>query len=100
MTVVVDYNNKRVRELVLGRSRCELDQSLQEIPGRENVKNVVLDMSDTYRSFARNFFPNAELIADKFHVLRLLSPSINRRRKAITGDVRKNPVSALFYKSI
>lgn len=98
-SVVVDYNNKRVREIVLGRSKLELYKGLQDIPGRENVKNVVLDMSDTYKSFAREFFPNAILIADKFHVLRLLTPSLNRRRKEITGDVRKNPVRKLLLRS-
>lgn len=98
-TVLVDYNNKRVREIVLGRSRFELQRDLQDIPGRENVKNVVLDMSDTYKSFTRDFFPNAILIADKFHVLRLLNPSLNRRRKEITGDVRKNPVRKLLLRS-
>lgn len=98
-TVLVDYNNKRVREIVLGRSRSELLEGLKEIPGRENVKNVVLDMSDTYKSFTREFFPNAQLIADKFHVLRLLNPALNRRRKEITGDVRKNPVRKLLLRS-
>ena len=33
------------------------------------------------RTFAKGFFPNATLVADKFHVLRLLSPHINRRRR-------------------
>jgi len=37
------------------------------------VRWVTLDMSDSYRNFAKNFFPNAHLVADKFHVLRLLS---------------------------
>ncbi len=98
-TVLVDYNNKRVRELVLGRSKGELHQALEGIAGRENVRNVVLDMSDTYKSFAREFFPRAILIADKFHVLRLLHPSLNRRRKEVTGDVRKNPVRKLLLRN-
>lgn len=95
-TVVIDYNNKRPRELVLGRSSGELNLGLGHIPGRENVKNVILDLSDTYKSFARDFFPNAQLVADKFHVLRLLTPHINRRRKLVTGDVRSNPVRRLL----
>lgn len=98
-TVLVDYNHRRVREVVLGRGKADLQAALSEIPGRENVKNVVLDMSDTYKSFAREFFPNAILIADKFHVLRLLNPSLNRRRKEITGDVRKNPVRKLLLRN-
>ena len=57
-----------------------MEQSLSYIPGRERVKNVVLDLSKTYKSFAKNFFPNAKLIADKFHVVRLLNPAINKYR--------------------
>lgn len=98
-TVFVDYKNKRVREIVLGRTRAELQVALLEIPGRENVRNVVLDLSDNYKGFVKEFFPNSRLIADKFHVLRLLNPSLNRRRKEITGDVRKNPVRRLLLRS-
>lgn len=98
-TILVDYDHKRVREIVLGRNKAELFEALKDIPGRENVKNVALDLSDGYKSFAKEFFPNSRLIADKFHVLRLLHPSINRRRKEITGDVRKNPVRRLLLRS-
>lgn len=72
-TILVDYKNKRVREMVLGKSKVELASSLHYIPGRENVKYVNLDLSDSYKSFVKDFFPNAEMIADKFHVLRLLN---------------------------
>lgn len=98
-TVLVDYNNKRVRELVLGRTSGELVEALKEIPGRENVRNVVLDLSDPYKSFTKNFFPNAKLVADKFHVLRLLTPAINRHRKEITGDKRTNPIRKLLLRN-
>ena len=98
-TIVVDYNNKRVRELVPGRVVGQLCQSLAYIPGRERVKNVVLDLSKPYKSFAKDFFPNAKLIADKFHVVRLLNPAINKYRKQITGDKRKNPIRKLLLKS-
>lgn len=98
-TVLVDYNNKRVRELVLGRGSGDLRQALQHIPGRENVKNVALDLSDSYKSFVKDFFPNASMIADKFHVLRLLTPAINRRRKDITGDKRSHPIRKLLLRN-
>ena len=86
VSMIVDYNNKRVRELVLGKTCDDLMRDLAHIPGRENVKNVVLDMCDPFKKFARAFFPNTILIADKFHVLRLLSPALLRRRSEITGD--------------
>ncbi len=75
-TVLVDVKNRRVMELVQGKTSEILKQNLEHIPGRENVKFVVMDMCDPYRKFVREFFPNAEIVADKFHVLRLITPQI------------------------
>lgn len=95
-TVVVDYNNKRIKEVVHGKTAAGLQYDLSYIDGRENVKNVVLDMCDPFKKFAKEHFPNARITADKFHVLRLLNPAINKTRKDITGDVRTNPVRRLL----
>lgn len=83
VTMVVDHKNKRLLEVVHGKSADDLRAALDHIPGRENVQWIALDMSDAYRSFARSFFPNARLVADKFHVLRLLTPAIHRHLKAL-----------------
>jgi transposase len=71
VTLVVDHNNKRVKELLPCRDTHSLKHQLAYIPGRENVKNITMDLSGIYRSFAKDFFPNANIIADKFHVVRL-----------------------------
>jgi transposase len=83
VTMIVDHKNHRLMEVVHGKSGDDLRAALDYIPGRENVQWVALDMSDAYRSFARSFFPNARLVADKFHVLRLISPAIHRYLKAL-----------------
>jgi len=99
VSMVVDFSNRRLFEVVEGRRGAELRYALSRIPGRENVRAVVTDLSETYRSFARDFFPNAMLIADKFHVIRLLHPAINKRRKEITGDRRSLPVRRLLLRN-
>jgi transposase len=99
VTVVVDQKNHRLMEVVEGRTGDELEAALASIPGRENVRAIALDLSDPYKRFARRFFPNAVLVADKFHVLRLLSPAINRHRKLITGDRRSLPVRRLLLRN-
>jgi transposase len=85
VTMIVDHSNRRVREVVLGKTTAALSLTLAEIPGRENVEVVTLDLCDPFKNFVREFFPKAKLVADKFHVLRLLSPALLRRRKEITG---------------
>ena len=96
MTIFVDYKNKRPRELILGRTSAVLQAGVGHIEGRENVNHVVMDLSKPYKNFVKDFFPNAEIVADKFHVLRLLNGAINRARKQYTGDDRKNPIRKLL----
>jgi len=98
-SIFVDYRGRRIMEVAAGRAGAELEAQVGYIPGRENVRNVVIDMCQPFRAFVQNFFPNARIIADKFHVLRLLNPAINRHRKAITGDKRKLPVRILLLRS-
>ena len=99
VSMVVDYKNRRLFELVEGRTVGEMEAALNHIEGRENVRQVVLDMCDPYRTFAQRFFPNAQLVADKFHVLRLLSPHINRHRRLVEGDRRSAALRRLLLRS-
>jgi transposase len=96
MTIFVDYKNKRPRELILGRASGVLRAGIAHIDGKDNVTNVVIDLSKPYKSFVKDYFPNASITADKFHVLRLLNGAINKTRKQYTGDDRKNPIRRLL----
>jgi transposase len=84
-SVLVDYPNKRVFELAQGKTTDELRAQLGHIQGPQNVKNVILDLCDPFKNFARLQFPNAKIIADKFHVLRLITPALIKKRYEITG---------------
>lgn len=95
-TLLVDYPNKKIFEVGQGKTADGLTHDFNHIAGRENVKNVVLDMCDAFKKFARSNFPNARIIADHFHVVRLLNPMINKARTEITGDKRSNPVRRLL----
>lgn len=99
VSMIVDFRGKRLMEVVDGRTIAELEGALAYIPGRENVRLVALDMSDVYKGFAKRFFPNARLVADKFHVLRLLNPALTRRRKDITGDRRSLAIRRLLLRN-
>lgn len=85
-TVVTDMQNKRLRAVCKGKDKASLHDQLKHIKGHENVKWATCDLSDTYKGFIFEHFPNAQVVADKFHVLRLLHPHIMRRRKEISGS--------------
>lgn len=56
-------------------------------------------LGGSVQAFVRDFFPNAQVVADKFHVLRLLNPALNRYRRAITGDRRTLRVRKLLLRN-
>lgn len=82
-----------------GRSKAELDESLKKLKGCENVKQVMIDLSPTFKGIVRAYFPNAAIVADRFHVQRLFSKRLNKMRKAVTGDARKNPIRTLILRN-
>ncbi len=88
VTMVVDYNNKRLKEVLPTRTVGELQQQLSYIQGRENVKNVCMDLSSAYRSFAKSYFPNAKIIADKFHVVRLPLQPLQKYLKLVKTETK------------
>lgn len=99
VSMIVDFNGKRLLELVQGRTVGELKAALNDIPGRDNVLYVAMDLCEPFRSFAHDFFPQATIVADHFHVVRLLHPAINRRRKLITGDKRSALIRRLLLRN-
>ena len=85
VTMLTDVKKRRLFEVAMGKNTKLLMEQLAFVPGREKVKVVVMDLSSGYRAFAQKFFPNAKIVADKFHVLRLLNPAIMKAGKQIHG---------------
>ncbi len=81
VTMVVDESRKRLLEVADGRTAAEVEATVAHIPGREKVRWVSMDLSDPYKKFATSFFPNAQIVADKFHVLRLPQNALMKYRK-------------------
>ncbi|QLH44132.1 MAG: transposase [Coxiellaceae bacterium] len=61
-----------VSDIVKGHSHSTLQTYLQQLPNKERVKIICIDLSNRYRKIIRHYFPNAKIVADRFHVIRLL----------------------------
>ena len=71
-TTIADLKTHRVFDVVLGRSESSLEGYLKRLKGRDRVKVVLMDLSSTYRTIVQKYFPNAKIVADRFHVVRLI----------------------------
>ena len=89
-TTIADLRNHKVFDVVLGRSESSLGAYLKRLKGRERVQIVVMDLSETYRSLIRKYFPNAMIVADRFHVVRLLNHHFLKTWGLLDPEGRKN----------
>jgi len=89
-TTLVDLKRNKVFDVVLGRSEVSLKRYLQNLPGRENVQVIVMDLSETYRAIARQYFPNATIVADRFHVIRLVNQHLLKAWQQHDPEGRKH----------
>lgn len=69
----MDLKHHKVFDVVLGRSQPSLHRYLSQLQGKDRVKYIVIDLSETYRSIIQRYFPNAKIISDRFHVVRLVN---------------------------
>ena len=97
-TVIVDHKGKRIYDLIDGRSKAELEKAAIRFKRPDNVKAVTIDLSPSFKSFAKSTFKNARIIADRFHVQRLFIRLVNKFRKQITGDRRSHPMRKLLMR--
>ena len=57
---------------------------------RSNVKLIVIDMYSPYISLIKKMFPNADIIIDTFHLVNLISTSLNKTRINIMKKDKDN----------
>lgn len=98
-TVFCDLKKRRLFEMCLGKDKKSVLEQVKNIPGRENVKVVVIDLSNGYLSIIKELFPYAQIIADKFHALRLVTPSLLKVRKEIHGHKQDLKTRRLLLKN-
>ena len=89
-TTFVDLRKHKVFDVKLGRSESSLRGYLSKLQDRDKVQVMVMDLSETYRSIARKYFPNATIVADRFHVVRLINHHFLKVWKLHDEEGRKN----------
>jgi transposase len=100
-TTFANLETHRVFDVQLGRSELALQRYLDELSGKEHTEVVVMDLSETYRSIVRRHFPNAMIVADRFHAVRLVGQClmeawkqlepVGRRHRGLVSLMRRKP---------
>ncbi|MDO4920409.1 MAG: ISL3 family transposase [Phascolarctobacterium sp.] len=87
---ISDPVKRKVIDILPSRDTTDLSEHFLQYTkeDRNNVKGIVMDLSKIFRSIAHTLFPNAIIIADKFHVMRIVTNSLEKVRRRIQKEFR------------
>ena len=85
---IADPVKHQVIDILPSRNTENLCKHFLEYPYKERaaVKKIIMDLSTLFRSVAKSMFPEAKIVADKFHVIRVVINSLENVRKRIQKE--------------
>ncbi len=92
VTVVSDLEQSSLLEVIDSHKSEEIIEVLkaQPIEIRENVKEVSVDMWGGFQKVIKEIFPNALIVIDRFHVMKLVNKALNSLRLLLGFKGLKN----------
>ena len=85
--IVTDPLNRRVFDILSDRTALTIQEYLRSFPNRDEVKYSVMDMNRGFRNIARTFLPNAQIIIDRFHVVRCCTEAMENARRSFQSSL-------------
>jgi len=88
---IVDGKNRKIIDVLECRYKSFLCDYFKKfsLEERKKVKYFVTDMYEVYRDIAMTYFPNANIIADKFHYARHICQVVNNLRIQVQKKLPK-----------
>ena len=80
-SIIVDPQEKKVLDILPNRYENDLIKYFSQFPSKTKVKYFVCDMNPHFRNIAGICFPNATVVADRYHVIRQVYWAMERVRK-------------------
>ncbi len=87
--VMSNVEERTIYDILPNRNKDTVIKRLKEIPDRKEIRLVCMDMWNPYRDAVRQVLPNATIIVDKFHVVRLANDAMETVRKGMRETLTK-----------
>lgn len=94
--ILTNAKDHRLFDILPSRSQTDLMLYFQSFPNKKQVKYFVTDMNAIYKDLARQYFPNATIVIDKFHVVRYVTWALENVRKRIQKEM--HPSKRKYFK--
>ncbi len=90
-TILTDLDERRVLEVVEHREQTSAERALESLPAaqREQLTVVAMDMWPAFMNAAATRAPNANIVHDRFHVMKHLNEAVDKVRKREHAELSK-----------
>lgn len=86
--VISNIENNTIVELLPNRNKETVTRYLSQLEGRDRIHYVAMDMWLPYRDAVETVLPQAMIIIDKFHVVKMANEAMERVRRQIQARSR------------
>lgn len=81
--ILTDAHNHTLFDILPTRSQTDLMLYLNTFKNKKEVRYLITDMNRVYKDLAVQYFPNATIVIDKFHVVRYATWALENVRKRV-----------------
>ena len=95
--VITNIHNNTVVEILKDRNKITIASYLSRLKDRDDVRYVAMDMWRPYLDAVKDVLPQAKVVIDKFHVLRMANDAMESARKAVRSDLTPKQRRGLMH---
>jgi transposase len=84
ITILSDPIQKRVIDIIMGRKKEDVEElfySTLSAKQRSKIRNVTMDMWQSFMSCVQDLIPQASIVHDNFHIMKYLNKGVDETRK-------------------
>jgi len=95
--VIANIQNNTIINILPDRNKSTVIDYLQKLPDRQRIKYVAMDMWPPYRDAVKVVLPQASIVVDKFHVLRMANQALDTVRNSIREGLKPKERCTLMH---
>jgi transposase len=95
--VISNIRNNTIVNLLENRDKKTVINYLYTLQGKEDVQYVAMDMWMPYRDAVSAVIPDARIVIDKFHVVRMANKALEKVRKGLRAELTLKQKRGLMH---
>jgi transposase len=95
--VISNIHNNTIVNMLPNRDKKTVVNYLYNLPGKADVQYVAMDMWTPYRDAVQAVLPDARIVIDKFHVVKMANDAMEKVRKSLREQLTPKQRRGLMH---